>query len=276
MCRKWQKRMDQSMSPIRLDGVGYCARISQVGDWAFDFALDLAQRNNARFNIFVFPTSSPDIQPQHGYWPESKAQLDEEDFAFEREIRLRYENRLGNYLKIGFRLCVGEMVSELQRYLARREHAVLVLAYESGYGPSGELPVDQLVQRLQGPVVLVGPERRDEIHLNWPASLIPEQLGLTKGMWVPIITENVAKSSHGFAGGHTHSQTRSSLAAHTRERKISGATRSAIPLRVVYDKDGDCWLCPSDVDASGDLLAQGCWRCKDIMSKGNRQKKWES
>ena len=38
----------------------------------------------------------------------------------------------------------------------------------------------------------------------------------------------------------------------------------ARPLRFVKDGDGNGWLCDRDVDPSGDLEAQGCWRCEDM------------
>lgn len=38
----------------------------------------------------------------------------------------------------------------------------------------------------------------------------------------------------------------------------------ARPLKYVKDRDGNGWLCDADVDPSGDLSEQGCWRCGEM------------
>ena len=38
----------------------------------------------------------------------------------------------------------------------------------------------------------------------------------------------------------------------------------ARPMKFLRDRDGDGWLCDMDVDPSGDLEAQGCWRCGEM------------
>ena len=42
------------------------------------------------------------------------------------------------------------------------------------------------------------------------------------------------------------------------------AHQAARPLKYVADKQGNGWLCDKSVDESGDLGAQGCWRCEDM------------
>lgn len=39
---------------------------------------------------------------------------------------------------------------------------------------------------------------------------------------------------------------------------------SARPMKVLVDSTGEPWICDADVDPSGDLAAQGCWRCGDL------------
>ena len=39
---------------------------------------------------------------------------------------------------------------------------------------------------------------------------------------------------------------------------------AARPLKYVKDQDGNGWLCDIDIDADGDLEAQGCWRCGEM------------
>jgi hypothetical protein len=39
---------------------------------------------------------------------------------------------------------------------------------------------------------------------------------------------------------------------------------AARPLKYVTDANGTGWLCDKNVDESGDLNGQGCWRCEDM------------
>jgi len=36
------------------------------------------------------------------------------------------------------------------------------------------------------------------------------------------------------------------------------------PLTIVQDADGNRWLCDKEVDPTGDLREQGCWRCDEV------------
>ncbi len=47
------------------------------------------------------------------------------------------------------------------------------------------------------------------------------------------------------------------------------AHEAARPMKVVVDESGCNWLCDSDVDAKGDLKAQGCWRCSEMAFTRN-------
>jgi len=40
--------------------------------------------------------------------------------------------------------------------------------------------------------------------------------------------------------------------------------QAARPMKYVADGHGNGWLCDKGVDESGDLAAQGCWRCEEI------------
>lgn len=49
------------------------------------------------------------------------------------------------------------------------------------------------------------------------------------------------------------------------EKDVNTEThRAARPMKYVKDEDGNGWLCDSNVDTSGDLEAQGCWRCEEM------------
>jgi hypothetical protein len=243
--------------------------MSEIGDWAFDFALDLARRNDTSLNVFFFPTSPCEEHPRRGRWGELMVLADENQIALEREIRLYYEDRLGDYLDVGFRLCLGDEIPELRRCLAQHDYTVLVLAYESKRCPFGESPIEQFAERMQCPVVLVGPDSRDEIYLNSPASLVADQLGLEVGQWMLVSAERSTENIQGGAGRQLQIMEQATLATPMKKKTESKKFMPAGPLKVVHDRNGNCWLCPVNVNESGDLRSQGCWRCEDVLPTEN-------
>jgi len=175
------------MTQQSIRGVGYCARMTLAGDWAFNFALDLAVRHDVRLDIFFFPEPTDRSHPPRGRRGELAALTEEQRIAVEREVRLYYDQMLGDFINVGFRLCEGDEEPELRRcLLLRREYDVLVLGYE-GYGAGfGSRTIEQFAQSMPCPTVLVGPERPDQFYLNDPARVAVDRLGLAGHPWKPI------------------------------------------------------------------------------------------
>lgn len=175
------------MTVRRLNGIGYCARISTAGDWALNFALALARRHDVRLNIFFFPTQPCNTHASRGRHGERSRMSEQEKIDMEREIRLYYDDRLGDYENVGFRLCEGDEDPELRRcLLVREDYDILVLTYEH-YGCSfGRQPIESFAESMPCPTVLVGPERRDQIYYNSAASLWSHRLGLKDNEWRPV------------------------------------------------------------------------------------------
>jgi hypothetical protein len=175
------------MTVKRLTGVGYCARLSRVGNWAFEFAFRLAKSHDVRLNIFFFP--DPPCRPHaaRGRRGERLRMAEAEKIELERTVRLYYDERLGDFLHVGFRLCEGDEDPELLRcLLIRKDYDVLVLAYEYHDCPFGEGPIEEFAERMACPIVLVGPQRSNELYLNTPARLWTETLDLDDSEWQPI------------------------------------------------------------------------------------------
>lgn len=175
------------MTIKRLKGIGYCARISKVGDWALNAALELARRYEVRLNIFFFPGPLCYLHSPRGRRGEQARMSEQEKIDLEREIRLYYDDRLGDYVNVGFRLCEGDEDPELRRcLLVRQDYDVLVLAYE-GYGcPFGGRPIETFAESMPCPTLLVGPKRRDQVYYNSAASLWRHLLELEDSRWLPI------------------------------------------------------------------------------------------
>jgi hypothetical protein len=173
------------MSTFAVRAIGFCAHYSPQGDWAFDFALRLARARSLRLNVFHFLVDpyDADARAPEGLTSEQRSAL---AIRLERDLRLYYDARLGDYLDAGFRLCEDPEWTELHRCLTKREFQVLVLGYPHEGASFGGLPIEEFVLRFVCPVVLVGPSSPVEIRLNPPAALIRDRLGLADRHFAPV------------------------------------------------------------------------------------------
>ncbi len=169
------------MTSIAVKDIGFCAHFSRQGDWAFEFALSLARRLGHRLNIFYFPRLDPSVSNR------SPGELDEDELvAMDRRVREYYDEKLGDFVEAGFRVCEDFVETELRRCLFRRECRVMVLTYV-GYGAAfGDDSIEAFAHRFNGPVVLVGPDRPNQLYLNSPARLVSWRLGLSEDGWMSL------------------------------------------------------------------------------------------
>ncbi|MFW5951347.1 MAG: universal stress protein [Gemmatimonadota bacterium] len=167
-----------------MKAVGFCAHYSTQGDWAFEYALRLSREHELQLNVFHFladPYDPLSRAPDHL----SHRERTELIIKKERELRLYYDRLAGDYLEVGFRLCEDAEWTELHRCLLIREFQLLVLAYpERGASFAGR-PLEEFADAFVCPVVLVGPEMPAQYHLNSPAALLADRLGV-EGSWTGI------------------------------------------------------------------------------------------
>lgn len=175
------------MTTVSIESVGLCAHFSASGDWAFDFALELARRRAAQLNVFHFLADPYDPADRTGV---GLSAVEREKLIVERErvLRFTYEDRLGDWLKVGFRLCEDREWTELHRCLLSREFQVLVLPWPTLDATFGGVPLQTFAGAFVCPVVLIGPGSVTEVHLNSPAALIADQLGLRHTRWSIVDT----------------------------------------------------------------------------------------
>jgi hypothetical protein len=168
-----------------LYAVGFCAHYSQPGDWAFAYALKLSQDHGLQLNVFHFLADPYD--PSAGTKKNIPAG-ERERIAIEREreLRLYYDQRAGDYLNVGFRFCEDNEWTELHRCLLVREFQVLVLANIAPGCMFAGKQIEEFAHAFVSPVVLVGPDGPDRIRLNSRAALIAEELGLSGQPWKQI------------------------------------------------------------------------------------------
>jgi hypothetical protein len=167
------------------NAVGFCAHYSRQGDWAFDYALKLSRQHSIKLNVFHFLSDPYDTSNDQTskLADEEKAKLAIER---EKELRLYYDKRAGDYLDVGFRLCEDAEWVELHRCLLVREFQVLVLGYVGSAATFGDRPIEEFADAFVCPVVLIGPDSSDQYHLNHQAALIVNKLGIENGSWDTI------------------------------------------------------------------------------------------
>jgi len=180
------------MTTILLESVGLCAHYSKQGDWAFDVALSLAKERNIQLNIFYF------LEDPYGLEKALPTGLSREErgkiiVEKERKLRFYYDERLGEHLKAGFRVCEDREWTELRRCLIRREFQLIIVPHLSENTTFGGQHIVKFAYEFGAPMMLVGPHHPDEIHLNQPARMISDQLQLPGETWQLIGAKSVEK-----------------------------------------------------------------------------------
>jgi hypothetical protein len=173
------------MTMLRINAVGFCAHYSLQGDWAFDYALKLSKALGVQLNVFHFladPYDPDDLPPEDLSTPEMARMIVDR----ERELRMYYDERAGDYLEVGFRLCEDNEWRELHRCLADQEFQILILGYPGREARFAGKPMEEFADSFVCPVVLVGPDEPEQFHLNAGAALIHDQLELPEGRWEKI------------------------------------------------------------------------------------------
>jgi len=168
------------MTAISINAIGFCAHFSNQGDWAFNYALHLSENNSLRLNVFYFLKDpySPDTKELPPLSPGERSDL---IVRQEKELRLYYDEKAGDYVNIGFRLCEENEHTELHRCLCKREFQVLIMGCPSAEAVFSGLPIKKFAHHFICPVVLIGPGSAKEIYLNKPAAIIADKLNLRGG-----------------------------------------------------------------------------------------------
>ena len=168
-----------------LNAVGFCAHYSEQGNWAFDYALELSRSHGIQLNVFHFladPYDPDAVSPLHL----PREELLALEVRSERELRMYYDRRAGDYLDVGFRLCEDREWLELHRCLVDREFQILVLGYLDWNARFAGKPMEEFAESFVCPVILVGPDNPRQFHLNGAAALISDKLGLPEGSWEKV------------------------------------------------------------------------------------------
>jgi len=161
------------------NAVGFSAHYSKQGDWAFDFALQLSKRFQVQLNVFHFLKDPYDPKDT---WPENltHSELEKLAIAEEKKLRLYYDQRAGEYLYVGFRVCYDDSWTELHRCLMIREFQLLVLGHPREGAIFAQKSIEEFANNFISPVILVGPDSSKQFYLNSQATLLSDKLGISK------------------------------------------------------------------------------------------------
>jgi hypothetical protein len=174
-----------------MKGIGLCAVFSRQGDWAFDYALELARKHATRLNVFHFLESPYALRRDVVFVDAEKKEtavvtpdlISKKD----KEMREMYDARLGDYVDVGFRLCEGNDEWELRKCFKKGDYEVLVIGYKAkGAAFGGTTTIEEFARKFKGPVILVGPDAADSYYINEAAAERLVDLGIPEGKWKRI------------------------------------------------------------------------------------------
>ena len=174
-----------------MNGIGLCAVFSRQGDWAFDYALSLARHYQTKLNIFHF-LESPYMLRRDVVFVDSEkketAPVTPDLIAKkDKEMREMFDERLGDYVEVGFRLCEGNDEWELRKCFKKGDYEVLVIGYKAkGADFGGSTTIEAFGEKFKGPLVLVGPDAADAFYVNEHAEKRINDLMIPDGKWKRI------------------------------------------------------------------------------------------
>jgi hypothetical protein len=150
----------------------------------------LARDRHAALNIFQFlesPYEAPlDAAPADTC---QRSRYGAEGIQADRALREYYDERLGDFVDVGFRVCESARHNrELRRCLKRKEYQLLFIPYPQCGATFANMPIEEFAFRFGAPIALVGPERPDQIRLNPPAMLIVRSTAPFLGHCAPVQT----------------------------------------------------------------------------------------
>src|SRR5271157_4724646 len=190
---RYKRKAGRSMK-----GIGLCALFSCQGDWAFDYALALARHHNTRLNIFHFLESPYTFSRDVVFVDEKKEETTKVTPEFiskkDKELRETYDERLGDYVDVGFRLCEGADEWELKKCFRKGEYDILVIGYEKhGAKFGGTTTIEDFALDFKAPVVLVGPDFPDTLFLNQGSAERVNDLIISGKQWKVLGAESIKK-----------------------------------------------------------------------------------
>ncbi|GAB4529629.1 MAG: hypothetical protein Kow0063_06850 [Anaerolineae bacterium] len=173
-----------------MKSIGLCTHFTQTDEWAFDYALKLAQTHGARLNICHW-LESPytirrDIVYNDLFKPTRTVNVTPELLTrLELQLREYYEPRLGDFTEVAFKLCEGAYQVELVRCFRQHLLDLVVMGHQpaSEQTPGEGRPLEEFAAGIRYPIVVVGLDGPGSFLLNQKAFDMLDQLALKEGSW---------------------------------------------------------------------------------------------
>ncbi len=160
----------------RANQIGLVAHYSKQGDWAFELAFEFAKYEKRQLNIFCFSESTYekpfDFNPGDEF---DRSRINEVLIGEERKLREYFDEHLGDYLDVGFKLCTRQKHNyELKSCMIKNQFQILIMPFVEHDMVLDDLPITSFASNFVAPVILVGPNSANQYHLNYAASLLAE------------------------------------------------------------------------------------------------------
>ena len=170
--------------------IGLCTNFTQTDDWAFEYALGLAQKRDWQLNICHW-LNSPytlrrDVVADDLFAP---VRLETVTPALltrlELQLRQHFDPKLGDFTNVAFKLCEGQYQVELIRCMRNHLLDLVVMGYRQAANEAYEAwkPLPAFAANLAYPIILVGHDGPQSYLINAQALAWQDQLELPDGSW---------------------------------------------------------------------------------------------
>ncbi|MCP4727037.1 MAG: hypothetical protein GY863_18500 [bacterium] len=157
----------------RANQIGLVAHYSDQGNWAFNEAFELAKRKDLQLNIFCFSETTFNKPFDLEQKDTEDVKLKEILLAEERKLREHFDDMLDDYVDVGFKLCSRKKHNfELKSCMIKNEFQILVIPFIDYDMKMDDMPIKDFAGSFGAPVILIGPEKEDQYHINYPADLL--------------------------------------------------------------------------------------------------------
>ncbi len=156
--------------------IGLCTHFCEADSWAFDYALKLVKARAWQLNICHWLPSPyrlrRDLIPDDLFLPQEAVQKNPQLLArLELQLREYYDERLGDFINVAFKLCEGMYEIEMVRCFRQNLLDLVVM----GYLPDDILepdarPIEEFAVSVPYPLVIVGKNGPNSFLLNQKAS----------------------------------------------------------------------------------------------------------
>lgn len=162
-----------------MKSIGICTQFNPSDDWAFDLGFQIAQRGNHKLVICHW-LKSPyrlrrDIVENDLFSPTGTVEITPElQVQFERQLRECFDERLGDFTNVAFKLCEGQYQVELARCFHQNLLDLVIMGYHSAPQDlaGGLRPQVEFASGFHHPVILVGMDGSFSYWLNASAEQV--------------------------------------------------------------------------------------------------------